>query len=746
MQFRRILLVLLLAANCAAADLNVQVTDPRSAAVAGARVELYPASSAAAAAIRNTSAEGTVRFSDLPAGEYRVEVRAPGFAPASATARVPAEGSLKMQLSVAGPSQTVVVSATRMPVPVEESGARVELLDQRELQNMQPIAASDALRYVSGAVVNQAGQRGGQASLFVRGGESRYNKVIIDGVPVNEPGGTFDFGVVPLAQIERMEFVRGAESVLYGSDAMTSVVQLWSAAGRTAVPEARFGADGGTFGTARGYASLAGARGRLDYNLFAQQDATDGQGLNDQYSNALQGGNIGVMLSPKAFLRIRARHANSRSGVQGQWVFEGQPLLLPDIDQYARQNNYLGSAELTVTGPNHWQHRLTCYEYNHKGTNADSVPNGPSDRGCNVVVFNFFDCFFSSPFKVNRAGFNYQADYSPRSWARTTFGYEFDDENGVFDSSFATLPIDPITHKPSIGISDSHGLRRNHALFAQEAITRGRITARAGFRYVHNENFGNKVVPQAALSLVARRGGQSVGATRFTVSYAEGIKEPRFEETFGITGTFPSNPSPDLLPEQNRALEAGVTQSFAGGKHTLSATYFNNLFRDQIQFDFVSNQYFNVAKSIAHGAELEWHSRLTSNLALNASYVYTSTQILSNPGGVPPFATGDPLLRRPRHLGSLLLNHSGKRWGGDVGGSFVGRRPDSDFLFGVVPAQDHTPGYARVDLGAWYAVNSHLTAYANVENVLDKRYEEVAGYPALKANFRAGMRFRFGGE
>jgi len=289
-RFRRFLFVLLVAANCAAADLNVQVTDPRSAAVAGARVELYPAGSAAAVAIRNTSAEGTVRFSDLPAGEYRVEVRAPGFAPASAPARVPAEDSLKMQLSVAGPAQTVVVSATRTPVPVEESGARVELLDQRELQNMQPIAASDALRYVSGAVVNQAGQRGGQASLFVRGGESRYNKVIIDGVPVNEPGGTFDFGVVPLAQIERMEFVRGAESVLYGSDAMTSVVQLWSAAGRSAVPEARFGADGGTFGTARGYASLAGARGRLDYNLFAQQDATDGQGPNDQYSNALQGG------------------------------------------------------------------------------------------------------------------------------------------------------------------------------------------------------------------------------------------------------------------------------------------------------------------------------------------------------------------------------------------------------------------------------------------------------------------------
>jgi outer membrane receptor protein involved in Fe transport len=117
-----------------------------------------------------------------------------------------------------------------------------------------------------------------------------------------------------------------------------------------------------------------------------------------------------------------------------------------------------------------------------------------------------------------------------------------------------------------------------------------------------------------------------------------------------------------------------------------------------------------------------------------------------NPGGFPPFAAGQPLLRRPRHMGSVLLNYAGRRCGGNLGGSLVGRRFDSDFLFGKVPPQDHTPGYARVDLGAWYAVNSHVTAYANVENALNRRYEEVAGYPALKANFRAGMRFRLGGE
>ncbi len=106
-------------------------------------------------------------------------------------------------------------------------------------------------------------------------------------------------------------------------------------------------------------------------------------------------------------------------------------------------------------------------------------------------------------------------------------------------------------------------------------------------------------------------------------------------------------------------------------------------------------------------------------------------------------SAGQPLLRRPKHSGSLLLSYLGRRWGGNLGGSFVGRRLDSDFLgFGV----NHAAGYARVDIGGWFTFNSRITFYINLENALNKHYEEVTGYPALRANFRAGMRFRIGGE
>ncbi|HEV8524188.1 MAG TPA: TonB-dependent receptor, partial [Terriglobales bacterium] len=628
---------------------------------------------------------------------------------------------------------------------IETSGATVAWLDSAALETLQPVTAADVLRFLPGAVEASAGRRGGLGSLFVRGGDSRYNKVIVDGVPINDPGGTFDFGVVPMAHVERVEMVRGAESVLYGSDAMTSVVQLWSATGRTPVPEFRFGAEGGTFGTARGYASLAGARGLFDYNLFAEQDHTGGQGVNDEYDNAAQGGNLGFALSQRASLRLRVRHSNNHSGVQSFWNFNGQPLLPPDSDQFARQRNFLASAELALSTPRRWQHRLTAYEYNHRRLNQDN----DDDRGCDPQAFFFLDCFFSDLARINRAGFNYQGEYSPRQWARSVFGYEFEVENGSFDAQFLTL--DFATFQPFLGETHTRGLRRNHGVYAHQILELGRLVVVGGLRFVHNESFGNQVVPRVSLALTVARGGSTFSGTRLRFAYAEGIKAPRFEESFGASGTFPTNPNPDLQSEETRAFEAGFEQRFFGGRHSLSATYFNNLFRNQIAFrtDPVTfqGQYVNINRSFAHGAEVEWFSRLLSNLTLNAAYVHTSSQILENPLAFgPPFAPGQPLLRRPKHSGVLRLLYAGRRWGGSLAGSFVGRRLDSDFLFGLVPPVDHTAGYARVDLGGWFALNRYATAYVNIENVLNRRYEEVAGYPALKANFRAGMRFRVGGE
>jgi vitamin B12 transporter len=738
--------LILLSLSAFAADLKIRVVDPHSNPVSNAQLSLFRAAESTPVSILTTSGEGAISLNGLADGPYRLQVLAPGFAPQTVNLSLPQSSTLNVHLSLAVASEIVVVTATRTPVPEQESGASVSTLESGQLQLMQPVAAADALRFLPGAVVNTVGQRGGQSSLFVRGGDSRYNKVIIDGVSVNDPGGIFDFGTVPLSGADRLELLRGAQSTLYGSDAMTSVVQVFTRTGSSESPEIRFGADGGNFYTAHGYASLAGAADRFDYNLFGDQFNTQGSGINDDYSNSLLGANLGARLSDRATLRLRARHSDSRSGVQGEWKFNGLPLLPPDADARARQNNLLASADLTISASAHWQHRFTGFEYNHRTLNEDTL----SDRGCDVTVFNFTDCFFRDLAHINRAGLNYQGDYIPREWAQTTLGYEFEDENGFFDTAFTSTDVN---NNPIIAAQFTHGLRLNHALFAQQRITRGRISVVGGLRYVHNASFGDRAVPRIALTFLALRGGSHFSGTRLRFSYATGIKEPRFEESFGISGIFPSDPNPNLKPEENRAFETGFEQSLFSGKYAFSALYFNNHFRNQIEFttnpaDF-NGQYVNVNRSMAHGAEVTFSGRFTSHVTLNSAYNYTSTQILEAPLCTPQnfcdplLAAGSPLIRRPRHSGSLLLNYLGTRFGANLGGSFVGRRADSDFLgLGI----NHAAGYARIDLGGWYAITAHVTTYVNVENALNKHYEEVVGYPALGINFRAGLRFTFGGS
>lgn len=711
-----------------ASELTVRIVDPQSAEVAGAQVEFFSANSSAALAVQTTSAQGLAQFRNTPTQASRIHILAPGFAEQwESLATETLSGPVTIQLHLAVATETVVVSGTRTPVPDDESGASIDSLSGAVLDTMRPVAANDALRFLPGAIVSTAGQRGGLGSLFVDGGESRYNKVIVDGVAINDPGGTFDFGTMPLFEADRMEFLRGAQSTLYGSDAMSSVVQVWSRTGSTRVPELRFGADAGNYSTENGHASLAGANGRFDYNVFGNQFNTAGSGRNDDYSNSLEGTNLGAQLNGAASLRLRMRHDNSVSGAQNEWDFNGNKLLPPDLDQRARQNNFLGSLELNLSGPSRLQQRIQGFDYTLHRTNQDGV-----DQGNRITPFGDQDFQFHNLNDYNRAGLNYQASYTERSWAVSTAGYEFTDENGVTGN--ASFP--------------SRGLRRNHDVFAEQLFTFDRISFIAGGRFVHNESFGNKFVPRLSLNLLALKGGQRFAGTRLLFSYATGIEEPTFAESFGNGGGFPTVPNPFLRPEETRAFRTGLEQRL-GSNYSFSATYFNNLFRNQIDFNFdqqcfCKGQYVNINESLAHGAEVELHARPRSRISVDAAYTYTSTQILKEPLAFDPIlSAGQPLLRRPKHSATLLASYLGTRWGADLSGNFVGRRADSDF-FGY--NFDHTPGYVLVNAGAWYKLTPRITTYVNAENLLDRAYQEVIGYPALGINFRTGIRFRIGGE
>jgi vitamin B12 transporter len=731
-----------------AADIKVKVTDPQSAAVAGAQVTLFvdevsitPGAQAGTyegmphplpARTATTSAEGVATFKEPPSNaRLQVKVLAPGFAPYKETGPKLVKGLITIRLHLAVASETVVVTATKTPTLAEDTGSSVSTLDSGELQTMNPVAADDAIRFLPGAVINTAGQRGGLSSLFVRGGESDYNKVIVDGVYVDNPGETFDFGTLPLTQADRVEFVRGAQSTLYGSDAMTSVVQVWTRTGSTRVPELRFGADGGNFGTASGYASLAGARGRFDYNLFGDEFNSNGLGVNDAYSDSLAGANVGMAISDQTTLRMRFRHSNSQTGLPGEWNFNGAPLLAPDPSESSHLNDLLGSVELAVAKPSGWQHRLTGFDYLYRYTDVNLNSNPAS-------YDDFPDTYDTH---VNRVGAEYQGNYAERSLARigaqTTFGYRIENETGVVNDKDFPPP--------------APGQRLDQDAYLQQQATLGRLSAIAGGRFVHSSAYGNTGVPRVALTLLALRGGELFSGTRLRFSYATGFMEPALYQTFGESA-FGYAPNRGLLPERTRAFEACFEQKLFAGRWALNGTYFNNLFHDQIEAKPTPTgvyEFFNLEQSFAQGAEVVVQGRIRPKLWLNSAYTYTSTEILDNPlctAANPcsfPYAPGDPLLLRPKHSATTLLSYLGARWGANLSGSFVGRRADSDFDgFNI----DHAAGYVRADIGGWREINSRITAYANVENALDRHYNEVLGYPAMPVNFRAGFRFRVGGE
>ena len=191
---------------------------------------------------------------------------------------------------------------------------------------------------------------------------------------------------------------------------------------------------------------------------------------------------------------------------------------------------------------------------------------------------------------------------------------------------------------------------------------------------------------------------------------------------------------------------------------SFSAVYYHNQFHNQIEYQFDSinftSQYVEFQQfDGTRGGARKVRGQITTRLSLLSGYTYTSTQIQTAPpcdpaAGCDPriYGEGAPLLRRPKHAGVLLLTYTRHRWSANTGVTAVGRRPDSDFLFGYIPPIYYAAGYATVNFGGWYAFTHHITAYGNIDNALNNHYNEVLGYPALKANFRAGLRFRFGGE
>ena len=216
-----------------------------------------------------------------------------------------------------------MVTATRTEAPASQVGASSTVFTAEDLERRQVPFVADLVASTPGAMMIRSGAPGTLTSLFVRGGESDYNKVLLDGIPLNEPGGSFYLNNLTTENLDRIEIVRGAYSSLFGSDAMASVIQLFTrrADGTVRRPRGAVQIDGGTYGTIHANASVAGATSRVDYSGGVAQYNSDNRVANSGLENTTLSGNLGIRVGSTATLRLVSRAELENVGTPGTTAF-----------------------------------------------------------------------------------------------------------------------------------------------------------------------------------------------------------------------------------------------------------------------------------------------------------------------------------------------------------------------------------------------------------------------------------------
>jgi outer membrane cobalamin receptor len=694
-----------------ASTINGTLTDPSGAAIVGASVVAQRLD--VTSANLNTQSGRDGRFSlVLNPGRYLVSFQHPSFTRVGQEFTL-AVGEVKtwdVKLTLEKMSSTVVVTALAEPSTAETTPALVDVITKQEIEDRQDIWLITLLDSGQGVSSTRLGPVGGVSSFFLDGGNSDYTKVLVDGAPVNQPGGAVDLSNFTSDGIDKIETVHGASSALYGSDAMTGVVQIFTHRGTSTTPELILTGEGGSFDTGRGGAQLSGLVGKFDYSANAGYYDTNGQGPGDFFRDTTLGGNFGYKFSDPDTVRLSLRNNSSDAGQPGQTLLPG--------GASPRQTNGLQdfSANLAwnfQTGE-HWQNQLSGYESRYQ-----EVELSPE--------------FSSVPFitKYNRAGLDAQSTYSFQNGSITA-GYMFEVENGSGQN------------------------RQNQAGYLEARYRFGRrLNVIAGGRAEDNGFFGTRVVPRVGASYALRYGQDHGfwGATRLRTSYGLGIKEPEI---------FPVGCSPILDPERSTTVDAGIDQYFASDRVHVSVTYFHNDFRDIVSFIFGSmspnclafgGSFFNTDLGRASGVNSAFETKVTRWLRVIGNYSYDDSKVIKSPESSDLALTaGNRLFLRPLHSANLIANARFLRMNWNLAGYYTGRRADSDFLSTTVDGVctglciKSTPAWVRWDLSNSINLGHGLSTQAHVENLFNNHYQDAVGYPALRLNFRVGIRYVLGGE
>jgi vitamin B12 transporter len=603
-QVTRLLAVVLFAqfSPARAAIVHGTVTDPLGAPISGATVALLQNGKVISHSA--TGADGSYRLTTSAGGRFYVLVSAGTFKQLSTQGFYagPVDGHEEnVVLEPAVVRQEIVVSATGTPTPQAQLGASVSVQHNPEFRDR--ITLADPLRQVPGTFVVQQGQYGGLTSVFVRGGNSNSNQVNLDGVPIEDIGGVFDFSNVATMGVEKFELYRGPNSVLYGSDAASSVINLTTPRGSTSFPSFIYEGDAGNLTTFRNQLQLGGTHNKLDYygGFSAFQSANDIP--MDEYHNYTAVGNLGYALTASTQLRGTVRNSVSAVGTPGAIDFYG----IPNAGKQSDQDTYV-SAVIDNQTTGSW-HNLVRYGMTRKreedtnffaaGIPITTTQNGYTStnfygfasviRGANgystsgQALLNYAGVYPNgSELVSNRDQLYFQSDYQFTPHIVGLFGFRYEDERGA--EKF-----------PAYGIDETLE-RTNYDYTAQiQGDFKNRVYYILGGGVEKNQLYGTVGTPRIGVAYYPVRPGHGVlHGTKIKFSFANGYQEPSLAAQFGslydfllgqpggaqAIGQFNVRP---IGAEDSRTYEGGGEQSFFNERGVLRVSYFHNQYRNQIE-------------------------------------------------------------------------------------------------------------------------------------------------------------------
>lgn len=793
-----------------AATVSGTITDSLGAVIQNADVQLVEIEGNKVAQSTQTGEGGHYSFSIANVGRFRIRAEAQSFQPAVSEQQFVGgsrSSVINLTLSPSMVAQQIVVSATGVPTPEVQTGASIDVINEESLATRRTV--EEELRVEPGVELDSAGQIGGQTLLRVRGGPSDANKVLIDGVPANDIGGLIDFSNLSASGFEKVELYRGPNSALYGSDALASVVNITTRRGVTPLPELSYSADGGTFGTLHQDSNLGGVWRRFDYFTDVTRFDTQNSTPNSEFHNGSYLGNLGWQLFPGTELRATVRRSvsafNSANaldlyGIPDDGVSREQDTAFGvtlENRASARWHNLVRYAGLRFRS-----------EYNNFGPTGIAAfdPYGNqiylgqtlTIRGANGYqatgqgILQYSPGAYETVVLSDRDSIYAQSDFRWNTMLAGLFGFRYESEGGYTNES---------------GSIPSRTSRGNYSYIMQvNGSFRNRLYYSAGGGLENNAIFGFAATPRASLAYYLAKPDDHglLSGTRLVFNFGKGIKEPNvYEQTNSLYYLLQQLPDGEGLPwiseygihpfraELSRTYDGGVQQILLHGRARLSLNYFHNEFGDQAEFvpteglselgipqslvnqleaAYLSGAELNSLSYRAMGTELEAEYHVTRDLAIRGGWTYTDAVVqqsfsgmLANAAFNPAFPTvpigafsplnGARPFRVPPHSGFFSVDWGTNRYSVRMTGTMLSRRDDSTFLYDqnygytmLLPNRNLDPSYQRLDMYGSVKLSNRVSAYASITNLLNERYYEVFGYPALPFAIRSGMQVRLGGE